>query len=136
MGETLQSFQEENMNWEKYFENTRGTGYLSTANGKGEVNTAVYSRPHVLKNGTFVFGMADRLTHANLRENPHAIYAFNEKGYEGCRIYLKKVDEEETGPMLEQIKQRTKIVSVEGAADKVKFAVYFQVVRSLPLVGV
>lgn len=123
------------MDWKNYFENTRGIGYLSTANGNGEIDTAVYSRPHVLENGMFVFGMADRLTHANLLENPHAVYAFNEKGYTGHRIYLNKVDEEESGPMLETIRERTKIVSVQGAADKVKFAVYFKVVRSRPLVG-
>lgn len=123
------------MNWKEYFENALGIGYLSTANAKGEVDTAVYSRPHVLENGMFVFGMADRLTHANLGENPHAVYAFNEKGYAGYRVYLKKVDEEESGPMLEIIKERTKILSVEGAADKVRYAVYFQVIRSRPLVG-
>ena len=123
------------MDWKVYFENTSGKGYLSTANAQGEVNTAVYSRPHVLEDGTFVFGMADRLTHANLQANPHAIYAFNEQGYAGHRIYLKKVREEESGPMLDQIRERTKIVSVAGAADKVKYAVYFQLVRSLPLVG-
>ena len=124
------------MNWKSYFENTHGMGYLSTANAEGEVNTAIYSRPHVLEDGTFVFGMADRLTHANLQENPYAVYAFNEKGYAGHRIYLKKVQEEGSGPMLDQIRERTKIVSVEGAADQVKYAVYFQLTRSLPLVGV
>jgi len=124
------------MNWKEYFESTQGTGYLSTANAKGEVNIAVYSRPHVLEDGTFLFGMADRLTHANLQENPNAVYAFNEKGYAGHRIYLEKVREEESGPMLEAIRERAKIVSVEGAADKVRFAVYFQVVRSSPLVGI
>ena len=124
------------MNWKEYFESTQGTGYLSTANAEGEVNIAVYSRPHVLEDGTFLFGMADRLTHANLQENPNAVYAFSEKGYAGHRIYLKKVREEESGPMLEAIRERTKIVSVEGAADKVRFAVYFQVVRSSPLVGI
>lgn len=124
------------MNWKEYFENTQGKGYLSTANANGEVDIAVYSRPHVLEDGTFVFGMADRLTHANLQENPNAVYAFNEKGYAGHRIYLMKVREEESGPMLDQIRERTKIVSVEGAADKVRFAVYFQVVRNRPLVGI
>ena len=123
------------MDWKNYFENTSGVGYLATANAKGEVDIAVYSRPHVLEDGTFVFGMADRLTHANLQDNPHAVYAFNEKGFTGHRVYLKKVREEESGPMLEKIKERTKVVSVEGAADKVRFAVYFQVVRSRPLVG-
>jgi hypothetical protein len=123
------------MDLKQYFESTSGKGYLSTANSGGEVNTAVYSRPHVLDDGTWVFGMADRLTHANLRENPYAVYAFNEKGFKGVRVYLKKVREEDTGPMLDQIKERTKVVSVEGAADLVKFAVYFQVLRTLPLVG-
>ena len=124
------------MNWNEYFESTRGIGFLCTAGEGGQVNAAVYSRPHVLEDGIFVFGMADRLTHANLRENPNAVYAFNEKGYEGHRIYLRKIREEEAGSMIEQIRERTKIVSVQGAADKVRFAVYFQVVRSLPLVGV
>lgn len=126
---------EETMDWKKYFEKIRGTGFLSTANAKGEVNTAVYARPRVLEDGTFVFGMADRLTHANLGQNPRAIYAFHEGDYRGHRIYLEKIREEEEGPILERIRDNAKIVSSSGAADKVKYAVYFRVVNALPLVG-
>ena len=123
------------MDWKNYFEKIRGTGFLSTASAKGEVNIAVYARPRVLEDGMFVFGMADRLTHANLGQNPRAVYAFHEGQYQGHRIYLEKVNEEQEGPMLERIRNHAKIVSSSGAADNVKYAVYFRVVRALPLVG-
>ncbi len=71
------------MNWKDYFEKTSGKGLLATAGRTGEVDIAIYSRPHVMEDGTLAFGMTDRLTHANLGENPYAVYAFNEKGYKG-----------------------------------------------------
>ncbi|MBN2719534.1 MAG: pyridoxamine 5'-phosphate oxidase family protein, partial [Proteobacteria bacterium] len=115
------------MDWKDYFQKKEGTGFLATAGAKGEVNIAVYSRPHVHEDGTFVFGMADRLTHANLEQNPQAVYAFHEGHYEGYRIYLEKVREEKTGPMIDSIRDRAKAVSSPGAADMVKYAVYFRV---------
>jgi len=36
------------MNLKTYFENTRGTGIISTADSNGRVNAAVYARPHVI----------------------------------------------------------------------------------------
>lgn len=123
------------MDWKNYFHKKEGTGFLATAGAKGEVNIAVYSRPHVLEDGTFAFGMADRLTHVNLEQNPQAVYAFHEGHYQGHRIYLVKVREETTGPMLDSIRERAKTLSSAGAADMVKYAVYFRVVRNLPLVG-
>jgi hypothetical protein len=36
------------MKLKEYFENTRGTGVLSTADNEGKVDAAIYSRPHVL----------------------------------------------------------------------------------------
>ena len=92
------------MRWKAYFENAKGTGYLATAGRDGKVNIAVYSRPHVLANGTLAFGTGDRLTHANLTENPHAVYAFNEGRFQGVRLYLEKIHEETEGPLLEEIR--------------------------------
>ncbi len=123
------------MNIRDYFENRSGTGYLATSDAAGRVDIAVYSRPHVQQDGTLAFGMADRLTHANLQENPHATYAFNEKGFSGVRLYLRKVREETEGPMLEAIRKRANEVSVPGAGDAVKFVVYFDLIKQLPLVG-
>jgi hypothetical protein len=122
------------MDYKNYFNSTTGKGFLSTANSNGEVNTAFYSRPYVLDDGTLVFGMTDRLTHANLQENPHAIYAFNESGYSGRRFYLKKIKEETEGSILKQVKESANKCVFPGAGSFVKFVVHFKVTKDLPLV--
>jgi hypothetical protein len=123
------------MNWKDYFEKTTGKGFLATAGRGGEVDIAIYSRPHVMEDGTLAFGMTDRLTHANLQENPHAVYAFNEKGYTGVRLYLEKVREETEGPLLQEIRKRADEVVCPGTGDAIKYVVYFRLTKDLPLVG-
>ncbi len=122
------------MDWKNYFENTQGTGFLATANKKGEVNAAIYSRPKVLDDGSFIFGMTDRLTHANIAENPHAVYAFSEGSYAGNRFYLEKTREEEKGELLEQIRKEADRCVYPGVGKLVKHVVYFKVNKALPLV--
>jgi hypothetical protein len=39
---------EDNMELKQYFENTEGNGILSTADGSGQVDAAIYSRPHIM----------------------------------------------------------------------------------------
>jgi len=123
------------MNWKEYFEKASGMGFLATANRKGEVDIAVYSRPKVMEDETLAYGMADRLTHANLHENPHAIYAFNEGEFQGVRLFLEKVREETEGPLLDQIRQEADRVVGPGIGNLVKYVVYFRVTKDLPLVG-
>ncbi|NIS62840.1 MAG: pyridoxamine 5'-phosphate oxidase family protein [Proteobacteria bacterium] len=122
------------MNWKEYFETKKGKGFLATAGKKGEVNIAVYSRPHVMDDNTLAFGMTERLTHANLQENPYAVYAFNATGFEGFRLYLEKVREETEGPLLDEIRKRADEVVYPGTGDLVKYVVYFRVIKDLPLV--
>ena len=123
------------MNLKEYFEKITGKGFLATAGRTGEVDIAIYSRPHVMEDNTLAFGMTDRLTHANLQENPHAVYAFNEKGYQGVRLYLEKVNEETEGPLLEEIRRRADEVVCPGTGDAIKYVVYFRLTKNLPLVG-
>lgn len=123
------------MNWRIYFEGRRGTGLLATADRAGVPNVAVYSRPHVLADGTLAFGMTDRLTHANLQGNPHAVYAFQEKGFQGVRLYLEKVGEEDHGPALEEVRRRADAIVGPGTGAEVKYLVSFRVVKALALVG-
>jgi len=123
------------MNLKDYFERTTGMGFLSTANSSGEVDIAVYSRPKVMEDGTLAYGMADRLTHANLQENPHAVYAFHEGGFQGARLFLEKVREETKGPLLDKIRQEADKVVGPGIGNLVRFVVYFRVTKQLPLVG-
>ena len=83
------------MDLKEYFKNTNGFGVLSTADDKGKVDAAAYAKPKVINDKKIAFIMGDKLTHANLRNNPYAVYLFREDGpgYEGKRLYLKKYSE-------------------------------------------
>jgi hypothetical protein len=119
-----------------YFENTKGTGVLATADKDGKVNAAIYSRPHFLEDGTVAFIMLDRLTRSNLQTNPHAAYLFIEKdpGYTGRRLHLTRIREEEKSELLVKLKRRQ--VTPEEAPEKgPMFLAVFQIDGELPLIG-
>jgi hypothetical protein len=40
------------MSLKAYFEDKKGIGVLSTASAGGKVNSAIYSRPHVMEDGS------------------------------------------------------------------------------------
>lgn len=124
------------MKLEEYFENTSGVGVLSTADDKGKVNAAIYGRPHFMDENTVAFIASDRLTHANLKKNPSAIYLFKEEGsYKGYRLYLTKTHEEKDSPLVEQIR-RKKYKGIGRKYDtEAKFLIYFKVEKVLPLIG-
>lgn len=124
------------MNLGEYFEKTAGTGILATADSDGRVDVAVYSRPHVMEDGTFAFVMRDRLTRHNLKSNPHAAYMFMESspGYRGKRFFLTKVRELEDDPLIQKLTRRS-LTPEEDRAKGPKFLVVFRVDRELPLIG-
>ncbi|HSO21049.1 MAG TPA: pyridoxamine 5'-phosphate oxidase family protein [Desulfosarcina sp.] len=122
------------MNLKTYFEETKGMGVLSTADREGKVNAAVYARPHIMDDGTLGFIMRDRLSHHNLRSNPHAAYLFREErpGYKGIRLHLTKAHEESGTPLVKELCRRC---YVDDKPDTVRFLVTFTVDRELPLIG-
>ncbi|MFO7784730.1 MAG: pyridoxamine 5'-phosphate oxidase family protein [Desulfatiglandales bacterium] len=119
----------------RYFDNTKGTGILSTAGSDGRVDAAVYSRPHIMEDGTLAFIMRDRLTHKNINENPHAAFLFIEDGpgYRGKRLFITKVGEETESELLYKLRRRT--FPAEKDRQEVKFLVFFKLDMELPLVG-
>src|SRR5512138_1783223 len=117
------------MDWTEYFTAHKGHGLLATSDRTGKVDVAVFARPHVLGDGSFAWGMGDRLTHKNLSENPHAAYAFDEGGWRGHRFYLEKIGEEEEGTLVESIRARADDVAGPGAAAAVRHVVRFRVLR-------
>ena len=121
------------MELKEYFENTEGNGILSTADGNGQVDAAIYSRPHIMDDGTIALIMRDRLTHLNLQSNPQACYLFIAKGpgYKGKRFYLTKVREEQDSGLLQSLRRRQSI----NEKDESKFLVFFKIDRERPLVG-
>ena len=121
------------MELKEYFEKTEGNGILATADGNGQVDAAIYSRPHCMDDGTIALIMRDRLTHHNLQSNPHACYLFIEKGpgYKGKRFFLSKVREEQDTELLQSLRRRQYI----DEKDETRFLVFFKIDKELPLVG-
>jgi hypothetical protein len=124
------------MDLTQYFENTRGFGVLATADEKGYVDAAVYSRPHIVDEKTLAFIMADRLTHHNLQSSPHAVYLFRENapGYKGMRLFLTKIREEADSELLYSIRRR-KYAAQAGEEEEPRFLVFFTIDTTLPLIG-
>jgi hypothetical protein len=120
----------------EYFDTTKGVGVLSTADKDGKVNAAIYGRPHFMDEQTVAFISADRLTHANLQTNPHAVYLFKEEDrYEGKRLYLMKTREEKDSPLIDEIRRR-RYKEIEGKyKTESKYLIYFHLDKVLPLIG-
>jgi hypothetical protein len=124
------------MELSEYFEATKGLGVLATADESGRVDTAIYSRPHFMEDGTLAFIMKNRLSHANLQENPFASYLYVEKGpgYKGKRLYLRKVGEETETERLYRLRRRITPPDADPENDP-RFLVFFELERVRPLVG-
>jgi len=120
-------------NLQEYFESTKGVGVLATADSKGKVDAAIYSRPHFLEEGTMAFIMRDRLTHHNLQSNYFATFLYIEEksGYSGKRLFLKKIREENNQELIKKIKRR-KFTDDNGEPA---FLVFFTLEKELPLIG-
>ena len=135
----MQTYEREDiMDLKDYFENTKGIGVLSTADGDGKVNAAIYARPHFLDpddGETLTFIMAERLSHANVQSNPHAAYLFVEEGdgYVGKRLILTKTGEEADAEKIQAIRRRN--LPDECDEGKRRYLVHFHVDEVRPLIG-
>ena len=61
------------MKLSEYFEQAKGFGVLATTDAGGQVNQAIYAKPHFLDkddDGTCSFIMSNRLSHDNVKHNP------------------------------------------------------------------
>lgn len=124
------------MNLKEYFESKKGVGVISTSDKEGRVDSAIYARPHVMDDGSLAFIMRERLTHKNIGENPFAVYLFieNAPGYQGVRLYLKKIREETNAELIKAMTRRC-LTPEEGAAKGLKYLVYFTIEKVLKLIG-
>jgi hypothetical protein len=125
------------MNLNEYFENITGRGILATADSEGNVDVAVYSRPHFIDEKTIAYIMMDRLTHKNLQSNAHAAYLFMESGekYAGKRLYLTKLREETDPEAINKIRWRKTYAAPEDEKNRQRFLVYFRIDKVLELIG-
>jgi hypothetical protein len=123
------------MDLKSYFDKTKGLGILSTANYDGQVDAAVYSRPHVMDDGTVAFIMRNRLTRHNLQTNPYAAYLFKEEGsgYQGKRLFLTMIKEEKESRRLYELRRRR--YPPDKDRREAKYLAFFSVDKTLPLIG-
>ncbi|MGD8501718.1 MAG: pyridoxamine 5'-phosphate oxidase family protein [Phycisphaerales bacterium] len=124
------------MNLSDYFDKVQGLGILATSDSDGMVDLAIYAKPHVIDQTTVAFVMRERLSHENLKSNPHAAYMFVEqgKGHAGKRLYLTKIREETNTSVVEMFrKKQPEICAADD--DSNKYLVHFQVDDIRPLVG-
>jgi len=123
------------MNLTEYFDSAEGTGILATADSEGNVDLAVYGKPHMIDEETVAFIMSDRLSHKNLTSNPNAAYMFMEKGpgYKGRRLYLTVTKEETDKEIIDSMRRQGG--KHHPKSDEKKFLVYFRVNHIRPLAG-
>ena len=122
----------------EYFDNAKGHGVLATANAEGKVNVAVYSRPHFIDEETIAYIMTERLTHENLKSNPHAAYIFieaSDKLFTGKRLYLTKIKEESDPEAIAKIRWIKSYIVPENQQNDRRYLVYFHIDKILPLIG-
>ena len=114
-----------------YFENTQGFAVLSTCDSSGNVNAAVYGKPHFIDGDTFALIMNDRVSHSNLQTNPRAAYLFIEEGSKskGIRVYLKKTGESDNAEEIEKYRKHH-----GSSADKKLFLVKFEIERTREII--
>jgi hypothetical protein len=125
------------MELKEYFESKKGLGVLATSDSSGNVNAAIYARPHIDDDGNAKFIMADRLSHSNVVDNPNAAYIFKEEGfgYKGKRLILKLIAEETDVEKIDQLRRRSKGASCEESEGKITFLVTFKIVEERPLIN-
>ncbi len=118
----------------EYFENAKGTGVLATSDSDGNLDVAVYAKPHVTDEETVAFIMNERLSYQNITENPKVAYLFLEDGpgYKGKRLYLVKTKEDDDKELIDSIRRKT---PHHHQVDSEKHLVYFKVENTRELTG-
>jgi len=113
-------------------------GALSTSDGKGNVNVAVFGSPQMIDDNTIVMGIGNNRSYRNLQENPKAVFIIMEPSatapeWKGVRVYLEAVSIESAGELYNKIKEEITNRLGKQAGEMIKAAIRFTIteVRSL-----
>lgn len=116
-------------------------GTLSTSDGQGNLNAAVFSALQMVDENTVVMACGENRTLANLQKHPKAVFCFfepaaNPHEWTGARVYLKAVKTEREGPLFDQLVAMVRQFAGDQAANNVRAAVTFAVEDFRPLIDV
>lgn len=121
-----------------FFNKQPRLGTLSTADGKGKVNSAYFGSPQMPDEKTIVMGIGKNRTFANLQENPFAVFLVMEPGptlpeWKGLRIYVKMADCQTSGETLNAMRAAIAAKAGENAGKMIHAAVRFEIQEVRPL---
>lgn len=125
------------MELKHYFQEHRGLGVLSTADAQGRVNSAVYSRPHVLDENRVAFVMAKHRSLLNIQENGQAAFLFVEEGgkYQGKRLALTLERIETDKALIDEFRKARGTEIYERYREVDASLAFFTVTEVRPLIG-
>ncbi len=114
-------------------------GVLSTADGQGNVNAAVFGSARLVGTDRIVLGLGDNRTLANLRQNPQAVLLFYTLGRmvfdsRGVRLYLQLEDLLQSGPLFSETVRDIEAKAGKMAARSITTVVRFKVSAIRPLI--
>jgi hypothetical protein len=117
----------------------RRVGVMSTASRSGEPNAAVFGSPYMPDELTLVMGLSDSRTAQNLLETGRAAFLSvlpheSPAQIRGTRLYLTVRAMEKEGPHLQAVKDKIRAAAGEAAAARIRYAVFFDVESTRPLV--
>jgi len=114
-------------------------GALSTSDGKGNVNVAVFGSPQMIDDNTIVMGIGNNRSYRNLQENQKAAFIIMEPGstapeWKGVRVYLEAVSIESAGELYNKIKEEITNRLGKQAGEMIKAAIRFTITEVRPLI--
>lgn len=114
-------------------------GVLATTDRAGNPNVAMFGSPHMPDDLTLVMGLGETRTAQNLLETGRAVFMSvvpgpNPMATTGARVYLKVRVMEKEGPNLDMIREKISAVAGERAAGRIRYAVFFDVEATRPLI--
>ncbi len=117
----------------------RRVGVVATADRAGNPNVAVFGSAHMPDDLTLVLALGDTRTSQNLLETGRGVFMSvlpdeNPMKAQGCRVYLKVRLMESEGPNLDKEKARVAAAANEKAASMIKYAVFFDIEDTRPLI--
>lgn len=121
------------------FDRPGQAGVLSTADGGGEVNGAVFGSARLTEEGNLIVALGDNRSLRFLRENPRAVFTLCEPGphplaWQGARLYLEAERIETEGTLLGGMREEIRRAAGEGASRRIRAAVVFRILNVRPLV--
>ncbi len=123
------------MDLNKYFESSKGVGFLTTTDEAERFETPVSARPIIIDSQTIAFIMRANQPYRNLSLNPKAVYIYLEESdeYEGKRLFITKTGEEKDSDKLLEIYKNANNGREPDKSTGPMFLVYFNIDEIHPL---